>query len=161
MSMSISLFMIIAGMCLIPALVAGAISDIRNRTFPAEYWEWPAKIGGIATIITYLAMIAEGWYIWVGALILLSLLSSIFFYYMGINFGSGGDWRALIYIALVCPALIIQTFIFSLVTGALMAVYSLTQPEDPLDPIPFRSIPFAVAILVGFVVAIVVSVVWI
>jgi len=86
------------------------------------------------------------------------LLTSLFFYYMGLNFGSGGDWRALIYIALVCPALIIQTVVFALVTGALMAVYFMTQPEDELDPVPFRSIPFAMAILVGFVVAIVFSV---
>lgn len=154
MAVSISLFMIFAGLCLIPALICGALSDIRSRTFPSEYFDgWPVKIGGIITIITYMCMIAYGWYIWVGLLIALSLVASLFFYYMGLNFGSGGDWRALIYIALLCPAFIIQTVVFSLVVGGMLAIYAMTQPDDELDPLPFRNIPFAVAILVGFIVA--------
>ena len=144
--------MIIAGMCLLPALVAGAISDIRNRTFPASYFEWPAKIGGIITVIAYLCMIADGDWM-VAVYIAGSLILALAFYAMGLRFGSGGDWRALIYVCVICPLLIIPTLIVSIFVGAGMAIYAMRN-EDELVPTPFRSVPFSVAILAGLVVAI-------
>jgi hypothetical protein len=158
MSMNVALFMILSGMCLIPALVSGAISDFRDRTFPFKYWEWPAKIGGIVTFIAYLYMYSSGWYSWIVWLILVSVVLSLVFYAMGLRFGSGGDWRALIYIALICPLLIIQTCVFSIFAGSVLAIWVMMNRDD-LVPAQYRSVPFAVAILAGFLVSMLMAIV--
>jgi len=76
-----------------------------------------------------------------------------------LRFGSGGDWRALMYIAIICPLLIVPTVIFSLVVGAVLAVATLFAKEDEITHRYYRSIPFALAILAGFVGAIVYSII--
>jgi hypothetical protein len=146
--------MIIAGLCLIPALVAGAKSDVKDRTFPATYWDYPSKAGGVVTFICYLYMIAVGMGVLVGGYLAISVVFALGFYAMGLRFGSGGDWRALMYIAAICPLLIVQTVIFSLIAGAVIAaVMMFTYKEDELDPLAFRSVPFAVAIFIGLLAA--------
>lgn len=150
-------FIIAAALCIIPSLVAGAIKDIKERRFPKEYWKWTPKIAGMFTFFAYLLIFMETGFYTPATWLAFSIVCVMVFYAAGIRFGSGGDWRALIYIALISPWLLPITVIGSLVAGFILAVVYLLLPQDPLDPIPvfMRTVPFAVAILIGYVVAIV------
>jgi hypothetical protein len=143
---------IAASLVIIPSLIAGAYSDYKTRTFPKEYWRWTAPVGGFVTIFLYLIMIADGLWMIPMFLIIISVVVSIVCYYMGLNFGSGGDWRALIYISLITPWLIVATVVASVIVGGVLAIFSLVRKDNP-DPLMFRNIPFAVAILIGYFVA--------
>jgi hypothetical protein len=139
---------LLASICLIPVLYAGARSDVKTRTFPKDYWVY-AFPAGIFTIMQYTWMIFDG-DIWeVTGLIGISIAFSLFFVFMGLRFGSGGDWRALMYIALISPALIIQTCILSLIAGAVLVFWYIGVSPKGTD-LRVITIPFAVAILAGY-----------
>jgi hypothetical protein len=145
---------ILAALCVIPILVAGAMSDIKTRTFPKEYWVC-AIPAGVFTTMQYLWMIVDG-QIWdVTGLLGISIASIIIFLFMGLRFGSGGDWRALMYIGIISPVLIVQTCILSLFAGVALALWYLgTVPKG--TKIISITIPFAVAILAGYTSALVI-----
>lgn len=147
--------MVCSALCLMPILVKGAISDIKTRRFPKAYWDsLLVNLGGIITIIFYLYAIAEGYWFTVTLLLILSASCMLLFNYLGLAFGSGGDWRALIYISAVCPFFIVQTVLFSLLASLPMVVYETLKQSDNLEPVLFRTVPFAVAILGGLIMAI-------
>ena len=152
--------MFLAALCIIPTLFFGAVSDVKWRMFPKDYWNWPAKIAGVIVFIEYLVMLSNHEYADAAILIAISIICSIIFYSCGLAFGSGGDWRALIYIVWITPALIFGTLFFALIIGAVQGVYALMQPEDEIEPVPiaFRTIPFAIAICGGYICAIVFAV---
>jgi Flp pilus assembly protein protease CpaA len=145
-------FAIIAALYIIPTLIAGAISDIRIRTFPKEYWVWTRIASGFFCILMYLGMLSEGLYFYAGALLVISCFTSLFFLFMGIRFGSGGDWRAMCYIAWLTPLLVVPTFLLSLLVAVFHAMYEMNINMSG-TPREFRSIPFAVSIFFGFILS--------
>lgn len=145
-------FSILAALCIIPTLLYGAYSDIKTRTFPKEYWVWTRIVSGFFCILMYVAMLQEGLYFYVGALLVISCFTSLFFLFMGLRFGSGGDWRAMCYVAWLTPLLVVQTFLLSMLVAVFQSVYEMSKPISEV-PREFRSIPFAVSILVGFVLS--------
>ncbi len=144
---------IIAALCILPTLVAGAISDVRSRTFPKAYWKYTAPTAGIVVFMQYLVMVSDRDYSTVGILLAISVALSLAFYFIGLRFGSGGDWRALIYISIISPALILTFWFFMMVVAFVQSIYETLKPEDG-KPVLFRTIPFAVAICVGYAVAV-------
>jgi len=149
----LAILMICSALCIIPILAAGALVDIRERRFPKEYWNsWVVKVAGLFTTFSYLVMIADGNWYHVVCYVAISIVLALAFYGAGIRFGAGGDWRALIYIVVICPWLIAGTIVFSLIVGFAMAIGYLIIPKDPLDQTPIfaRTIPFAVAIVIGY-----------
>lgn len=64
----------------------------------------------------------------------------------------------MIYIALICPLLIIQTCVFSIFAGSVLAIWVMMNRDD-LVPAQYRSVPFAVAILAGFLVSMLMAIV--
>lgn len=134
-------------------LLAGAWSDYKTRTFPERYWVFPSRIAGFFLFVSYLLMIADGLYWQTALLVVCSVVAAVFFAFMGYRFGSGGDWRALIYISLLAPIVLLTfTFWFALgVMSLLVAGYTLAKQDDPLHPFE-RHIPWALAICVGYCV---------
>jgi len=98
-------------------------------------------------------MIADGLYWQTALLVVCSVVAAVFFAFMGYRFGSGGDWRALIYISLLAPIVLLTfTFWFALgVMSLLVAGYTLAKQDDPLHPFE-RHIPWSLAICVGYCV---------
>ena len=143
------LLQIIAALCILPSLIYGAISDYKTRTFPKKYWNYTLKAAGVAVFIQYLTMLAFGDYATLGYYLIISILGFLFCWFMGLRYGSGGDWRALGYIALISPAILANTAILSLLAGAALAVYVMGAEKSDV-PHAFRTVPFAVAILVGY-----------
>jgi hypothetical protein len=152
--------MFLAALCIVPTLFFGAVSDVKWRIFPKDYWNWPGKIAGIIVFIEYLVMVSNQEYASVGFLLGISIILSVIFYTCGLVFGSGGDWRALIYIVWITPTLIAGTVFFALIIGAVQGVYAMLQPEDEIEPAPimFRTVPFAVAICGGYICAIILGI---
>lgn len=134
-------------------LLAGAWSDHKTRTFPEQYWVFPSRVAGFFLFISYLLMIADGLYWQTALLVVCSVVAAVFFAFMGYRFGSGGDWRALIYISLLAPT-VLFTFTFWVALGImslLVAVYTLENQNDSLHPFK-RQIPWSLAICVGYCV---------
>jgi hypothetical protein len=147
---------IVAALCTIPVLFAGAMSDIKTRTFPKEYWTY-AIPAGVFVVMQYTWMILDG-LIWdVTGLLGISIASILVFSFMGLRFGSGGDWRALMYIGMISPALIIQTCILSLFAGVALALWYLGITPKGTRVISI-TIPFAVAILAGYAGALIIRI---
>ena len=143
----------IAALCIVPTLIAGARKDVKTRTFPSAYWNITGKVSGLFLILSYLLMIADGLYWQTALLVVCSVVAAVFFAFMGYRFGSGGDWRALIYISLLAPIVLLTfTFWFALgVMSLLVAGYTLAKQDDPLHPFE-RHIPWSLAICVGYCV---------
>ena len=153
---------ILAAILIIPILIRGAIEDINTRTFPASFWKTPqhlVEIAGALVLTQYIIMVCIGDWITVATLVLISVVLSLIFLFIGLNFGSGGDWRAMIYIALLSPALILTTCLASLACGFILAIYEMIQPEDEIEPIMFRTIAFAPAICAGYICSIIYAVI--
>ena len=148
---------ILAALCLIPILIQGAMSDVNTRTFPSSLWKSKyhlVEIAGTLVLTQYICMAAMGDMITVVTLVLVSIFLSLIFLFAGLNFGSGGDWRALIFIVWVSPAFILATCLASLAFGFVLAIYAMIEPEDEIEPILYRTVPFAVAICCGYICAI-------
>jgi hypothetical protein len=143
---------ILAALCIVPTLIAGAISDYKTRTFPADYWKYAGKVAGFFVFLEYCMMVSSGQWIEVLILLGVSIVASAFFFFMGIRYGSGGDWRAMIYIAWIAPAMLAIICVFSLAVGFMQAIDALRVKSDV--PIIMRNVPYAVAICGGFVIAI-------
>ena len=142
---------ILAMVCLIPTLIAGAISDYRTRTFPKEYWKYTAPIGGFFTFLCYMVMLSEGQLVLVAALVVQTFIIVTFCLFMGYRYGSGGDWRAMAYIAAISPRIAFATIVLSVVFGAIMAMVQLCR-KDNLS-IFEKSIPFAIPICLAYIVS--------
>ena len=143
----------IAALCIVPTLIAGVWKDVKTRTFPSAYWSITGKVAGLFLVLSYLLMIADGLYWQTALLVVCSVVAAVFFAFMGYRFGSGGDWRALIYISLLAPIVLLTfTFWFALgVMSLLVAGYTLAKQDDPLHPFE-RHIPWSLAICVGYCV---------
>jgi len=138
----------LSALFVLSALIPGALSDIKTRTFPAKYWEWPSRVAGVCTIMLYLTMISTGNLEYVAVIIALSIVATLACFFCGYRFGSGGDWRALAYIALLTPWLFLGCIFWSLLSGFFIAIYTLlTNKEAHLLK---ANIPFAVAILIEY-----------
>lgn len=133
---------LVAGLFILPILMAGAIYDVRSRTFPKHLWDsWFVKIAGVFTIMMYLTLVATVQWAAILALLLTSVIFSVIFYVIALRFGSGGDYRALIYIAWIVPSFIAQIVIVSIMIGAIQVGFArLTK----------GSAPWAVGILIAF-----------
>ena len=149
-----SLTVILGGLLLGFILYRGAKSDLSNRTFPKEYFDKNiVYICGFFTAITYLSLIASGFWGKAVVYFFISVIAAIVFWFMGLRFGSGGDWRAMIYIALFSPFILLSTCIITFFSSAILAVYSVWRCDDN-TPRLYRTVPFAVAIFVGYVAAV-------
>jgi hypothetical protein len=135
---------LVAGLFILPILMAGAIYDVRSRTFPKHLWNsWFTKIAGVFTIMMYLTLVATQQWAAIMALLLTSIIFSVVFYVIALRFGSGGDYRALIYIVWVVPSFAVQIVIVSVVIGAMQVGFArLTK----------GSAAWAVGILIAFVI---------
>jgi len=151
------LLSILAAVCVIPILIAGAYSDIKTRTFPKAYWKY-IGIPGVFVALQYLVMVGEGLFWDVIILLGISLVTMGFCMFMGLRFGSGGDWRALMYIGIISPAFFVTTGVLSLIFGAGIAVWVLGMVPKGTDW-KTVDVPFSVAICAGYVSAVVIAVV--
>lgn len=151
------LLSILAAVCVIPILIAGAYSDIKTRTFPKAYWKY-IGIPGVFVALQYLVMAGEGLFWDVIILLGISLVTMGFCMFMGLRFGSGGDWRALMYIGIISPAFFVTTGVLSLIFGAGIAVWVLGMVPKGTDW-KTVDVPFSVAICAGYVSAVVIAVV--
>ena len=165
------LLSILAAVCVIPILIAGAYSDIKTRTFPKAYWKY-IGIPGVFVALQYLVMSSiiysycirgnpqagEGLFWDVIILLGISLVTMGFCMFMGLRYGSGGDWRALMYIGIISPAFFVTTGVLSLIFGAGIAVWVLGMVPKGTDW-KTVDVPFSVAICAGYVSAVVIAVV--
>ena len=150
------LLSILAALCMLPILAAGAYSDIKTRTFPKSYWKY-VGIPGVFVALQYLVMAVEGLLWNVIILLGISLVALGFCMFMGLRYGSGGDWRALMYIGIISPVFFVQACILSLIFGAIIAVWILGMvPQGSNWKIV--SVPFAVAILAGYIGAVILAI---
>lgn len=153
-----SILQIVAAGFLIPPLVWGARSDIRTRRFPASYWYPWIYIAGFFTALSYILMIVQGEYIAVSQYLVISVIAGCACFAMGIQFGSGGDWRAFMFIALATPFYFLQTFGLSLIAGAVQGVVELLRARSNGKHVFEVTIPWAVGICVAFCLAVLVAI---
>lgn len=149
---------LIASIIIAGSLVLGAWSDIKTRTFPKEYWVIQSRIAGCFLVLMYLLMLANGLYFLTAGYIVISFVAGAIFYAAGLRYGSGGDWRALMYIAILAP-LIMFTFTFwglLCLVSIVIAFHTLAKkgPEHAFK----RHIPWALAICVAFCLSIAIAV---
>jgi hypothetical protein len=132
-----------SALCIIPILIKGAISDWNTRTFPKELWN-PIflKCSGAFTILAYGYLFANNMWGTAIAVLAASLITAMVFAFVGIRFGSGGDMRALMWIALVSPILIPMTLLIGAIVSLVLAIYALAKKT---------TVPLAVAILIGYI----------
>lgn len=146
---------VLAALCIIPTLFAGAVRDVTDRKFPAKYWEWwPVKAAAIVVFIEYLVIISDRNYTLAISLFAISIVAALVCLFVGYRYGSGGDWRAAAYVAIISPWLMPAFIIFGILAAFCLAAYIVIRPDEKL-PVPYRTVPFAVAIFVGYVMAIV------
>ena len=135
----------IAQLILFPSLVYGAWYDFQSRKFPAKLWNVTAPIALFFTVIMYLLLIASAQWTLVMALLFVSAILSVTFYVLALRFGSGGDYRALWTIAIICPTIAITTTILALIFGIIqVAIMTLTH----------KTTPWAISILIAFTIAV-------
>lgn len=151
------LLALLSAIIVLPSLLFGAISDIRTRKFPKAYWKYTAPLAGLVTILMYLMLISDGQYFYAMYIAVPSVAIAFAALFMGYRFGSGGDWLAVAYVSVLCPAFILSTCFFGMIVALIQSAYAVYRRDD-LDPFQFRSIPFAVAILVGFCISLVVTI---
>lgn len=152
-------FQAVAGCIILIPLIRGAIADVKTRTFPKEYWRGCDKIAGLFAVIMYLLMIAKGEFYLAATLLILSVIAWIVFAAVGYRYGGGGDWRALIYCAVIAPLIFFTLYfwiLFCLISIAL-GFFELSRKSD--KHIFERHIPWAVAICLSFVITLILFVV--
>ena len=103
-------------------------------------------------------MFSNGFYELLFVLITGSIVCAVICLVIGYRYGSGGDWRAMAYISILTPwllpAFVVSTMIFSFI----IAIVALIRPSDELDPVFTRHIPFALAILLGYIAALLIHI---
>lgn len=134
----------IACIIIIPTLFIGAYYDYRSRKFPKVLWNIPGKIAFGFTILAYLLQLANNDYNTVLTFICISTVLSIIFYIISIRTGSGGDYRALMYIVWIAPSIAIMTVCLSLLFGILQVLMELFTK---------KSAPWAMGIFLGYMTA--------
>jgi hypothetical protein len=134
---------------MLPILIAGAISDIKTRTFPKAYWKGNILIPAAVVMFQYMTMIQSSQFYLIGLSAGIALISWIVCAFMGIRYGSGGDWRALMYIGIISPLLMLSTVVIALFAGAIMGILAWGAVPKGTNPLKI-TIPFAVAILIGY-----------
>mgnify|MGYP007100140127 CR=1 FL=1 len=145
---------LISACMILPILVAGAIKDVQARLFPKSYWDTlTVKIAGTATLVLYLMLVASGMWQVAVTMFGISVFMCLVFYYMGLRFGSGGDYRALMYVSFFCPQMILVTTVFSVVLGVIQVIMTRVFSEKP--------VPWAVSILLAFISTMIVDIVYI
>ena len=155
---------ILSALCLVPVLAAGAQSDYRGAVFPARFWDSGitgllVKLSIVISLVTYILIAASGDYFTLGVCIALAVIGALFFAYMGFAFGSGGDMRALMYIAFLEPWFLIWAVIASLVIGGVIAGYKLIAKTENDVPLIARTIRFAIPLLIGYSIVILFTIV--
>lgn len=138
----------IAQLILLPSLACGAWYDFQSRKFPASLWNITAPIGLFFTVMMYLLLIASTQWRLIAALLIVSATLSVTFYVLAIRFGSGGDYRALWTIAIICPTIAIATTVIALVLGVVQVCFMLWRG---------KTTPWAISILLAFVIAMLVQ----
>jgi len=133
-----------SALCILPAVIAGAATDWRKRKFPAFFWDWPAKISGVFTFLLYVYSIAYQQYIYAAGLAFISLVFFIAFIYLERFMGSGGDYRALRYAAVLLPTLIIKIAIVAILAGVLQVI---------LARVRHTTAPWAIGICIAVLIA--------
>jgi len=146
-----SYLFILGAICLIPSLIAGAWRDMKTRTFPKAYWIVPSRVAGFFVFIGYLLLIAGGSYEYVLFLAIGSPIAAAVFYWFGIRYGSGGDWRALMYIAVLAPFVLFSlTFWIAFFISSLIIAFIILAAKQN-DTHAFEvHIPWSLAICSGF-----------
>jgi len=143
---------VLAALCLVPPLIRGAINDVNIRSFPKEYWKGYSGVGFILALVYYFICVYVGDYTSVIIWIFVAFVCCIAFYFMGMRYGSGGDWRALMYIAAITPWLIPATLILSMIAAVVQSAYGLWAHFNS-DRVMFITIPWALGICAAFVCA--------
>jgi hypothetical protein len=146
---------ILAATCLLPSLYRGAVQDLKEFKFAEMHFDslW-VNAAIILTIGTYISFVIEGVWLNVVYYFAISVVASLIFSTSGFRFGSGGDWRALCYIAFIAPFMLIQVLLASGACGIVQAVYWMARTDIDTPPM-FRKIPFAVSIFCGYLIALV------
>ena len=139
-----------AAICIMIPLTRGAIEDIKTRQFPEKYWLQFRELAGIFTFLTYCLMIADGKLLMAAAYIILSLGTVLVCYGVGIRFGSGGDWRAMMYCAILTPLVFFSPIFWVLLCAGSLVIAVGTLMLDRPTHLFERHIPWAVAICVAF-----------
>ena len=132
----------IAALIIIPTLFVGAYYDYRSRKFPKVLWNVPGKIAFGFTILAYLLQLANNDYNTVLTFICISTVLSLIFYTISIRTGSGGDYRALMYIVWIAPSIAIMVTCLALAIGVLQVALELFTK---------RSAPWAIGIFIAYV----------
>lgn len=144
------IFSLLAAFWVAIPLIRGAIEDIKTRQFPEKYWSPFAHIAGIFTFLMYCLMAADGKLTLIIVYAFLTLGALFLCYGIGIRYGSGGDWRAMMYCAVLTPLIFFSPIFWVLVcvTSLIIAFFVLAAKgsEHPFE----RHIPWAVAICVAF-----------
>jgi len=134
---------ICASICIMPVLFAGAIVDYQSRRFPKNLWDIPSKIAGFFTLMMYFMLYANREFQMIGILLTISIVLALTFYILALRFGSGGDYRALIYIAVLVPTMAVWTTIIALFLGVIQVVIAHWRNT---------SVPWAVSIFLAFTI---------
>ena len=94
----------LAAICLIPSLYSGTLQDLKEFMFSEKHFEslW-INLAYILVILMYLFLLIEGSLTFAAELILISVIATLVFSFIGFRFSSGGDWRALMYVAWIAP----------------------------------------------------------
>lgn len=146
---------ILAATCLLPSLYRGAVQDLKEFKFAEIHFDslW-VNAAIILTIGAYIFFIIEGVGLIAVEFFVISVVASLIFSFIGLRFGSGGDLRALCYIAVIAPFMLIQVLLASGACGIVQAVYWMTRTDIDTPPM-FRKIPLAVSIFAGYLIALV------
>ncbi len=143
-------FAVGASLLILPILVAGAVSDYKTRTFPKDYWNNRlAKFAIIFTSGMYVSLMISQDIVLIITYAITSVTFSVIFLFFAYRYGSGGDYRALWYIALISPALIVVTAVLAVAFGIINVIteFILHGTEG------FEKVPWAVSILAAYVIA--------
>jgi hypothetical protein len=146
-------FGILAAICLIPSLYYGTIQDLKEFRFSKAHFEslW-VNSAFVLTILMYLFLVIEGSAVFAIELLVLSVIATLIFSFIGFRFSSGGDWRALIYVAWIAPFLLAYVLFATGVCAIVQALYWVLR-TDITTPRMFRKIPFALSIFCGYGIA--------
>ena len=145
----------IAGIFVAIALIRGAITDIKIRRFPKEYWGISSKLGILFAFIGYGIMIASGKPATAILFIVASVVAALVFIGIGYRFGSGGDWRALAWTVVISPMVFfsVSFLLLLLLMSLALAIWVLGQKGE--RHFFERTIPWAVAICGAYCISLV------
>lgn len=149
------IFAILAAICLLPSLYRGAVQDLKEFKFAEIHFDslW-VNTAIILIVCMYLTILIDGIWLLAVEMMLLSLVAMLIFSFIGFRFGQGGDWRAMVYIAMIAPFMLVEVLLAVAVCGIVQAIYWLIRTDIKTPPIA-RKIPFAVSIFDGYVIALV------